>query len=124
MAEFEPVLMRNVGVKDSRRLAVYRSRGGYAAARKVITDWTPEQTVEAAKESGYSEEHIRRLVRNGKLEHQRNSGRHTHIRIRRCDLPKRIVYCRKNGGHSAADTQYNPEEDARNIAQRLGGLDG
>ena len=79
---------------------------------------------DAAKEGGYSQEHLRRLVREGKLPHKRNNGSASHIRIRRCDLPTRIVYCRKNGGHSARDKQYDPEEDARDIAQRLGGLDG
>jgi len=52
MAKFEPVLMRNVGVDGSRTLKVYQSRGGYAAAKKVITAWTPEKTVEVVKESG------------------------------------------------------------------------
>jgi NADH-quinone oxidoreductase subunit F len=52
MARFEPVLMRNVGVEGSPALKVYRSRGGYAAAKKVITTSTPEDTVEVVKESG------------------------------------------------------------------------
>ncbi|MBN2559870.1 MAG: NADH-quinone oxidoreductase subunit NuoF [Phycisphaerae bacterium] len=52
MAKFEPVLLRNVGVEGSRTLEVYRSRGGYAAAKKVITKWTPEKVVEEVKESG------------------------------------------------------------------------
>ncbi len=52
MAKFEPVLMRNVGVDGSRTLKVYRSRGGYVAAKKVLSEWTPEKTVEVVKESG------------------------------------------------------------------------
>lgn len=52
MAQFEPVLLKNLAVENGCRLETYRSRGGYAAARKVISEWTPEQTVEAVKESG------------------------------------------------------------------------
>jgi NADH-quinone oxidoreductase subunit F len=44
--------MRNIGVEGCRTLEVYRSRGGYAAAKKVITEWTPEKTVEVVKDSG------------------------------------------------------------------------
>ncbi len=49
---FEPVLTRNVGIEGSRTLKVYRSRGGYKAAEKVIREWTPEHTVEFVKSSG------------------------------------------------------------------------
>lgn len=52
MARFEPVLMKNVGVEGSQRLEVYRSRGGYTAAERVIREWTPEKTVEVVKDSG------------------------------------------------------------------------
>ena len=52
MSKFEPVLLRQIGVPGIRTLAVYRSRGGYAAARKVITEWTPEKTVGVVKDSG------------------------------------------------------------------------
>lgn len=52
MARFEPVLLRNVGVPDSRTLSVYRSRAGYAAAKRVVTEWTPEKTIDVVKESG------------------------------------------------------------------------
>lgn len=52
MAKYEPVLLKNVGVSDIRKLDVYRSRGGYASAKKVLTEWTPDQTVEIIKSSG------------------------------------------------------------------------
>lgn len=52
MAKFEPVLLKNVGVPDSHKLEVYRSRGGYAAAKTVLTEWTPDATVEFIKSSG------------------------------------------------------------------------
>ncbi len=49
---FEPVLTRNVGVEGSRTLKVYRARGGYRSAEKVIREWTAETTVEFVKSSG------------------------------------------------------------------------
>ena len=52
MAKFEPVLLKNVGVPGIRGLDVYRSRGGYETAKKVLTTWTPDQTVETIKSSG------------------------------------------------------------------------
>lgn len=52
MAAFEPVLMRNVGVEGSRTLDVYRSRGGYATASKVLGELSPDDVVETVKRSG------------------------------------------------------------------------
>src|SRR2546423_15650724 len=52
MPRFERVLLRNVGIPDIRKLDVYRARGGYDAAKKVLTEWTPDQTVEIIKSSG------------------------------------------------------------------------
>ena len=52
MAKFEPILLKNVGVEGSRTLKVYRSRGGYAAAKKVIEEMSPEDAVDWVKESG------------------------------------------------------------------------
>jgi NADH-quinone oxidoreductase subunit F len=52
MGSFEPVLLKNVGVPDIRRLETYRARGGYEAARKALTQHTPEQIVELVKASG------------------------------------------------------------------------
>jgi NADH-quinone oxidoreductase subunit F len=42
MADFKPVLLRNVGVPNGRTLEVYRSRGGYQALAKALKV-TPEQ---------------------------------------------------------------------------------
>jgi NADH-quinone oxidoreductase subunit F len=52
MPDFEPVLLKNVGVEGIRSLEVYRSRGGYKAAEKVIKEWTSDATVEFVKSSG------------------------------------------------------------------------
>ena len=45
---------------------------------------TPEQ---AARETGYSAEHLRRKVRAGQLSAERHKGAKSHIKIRRRDLP-------------------------------------
>ena len=49
MADYEPVLLRNVGVENSAALDVYRARGGYAAAEKALRQMTAEQVVEEVK---------------------------------------------------------------------------
>ncbi len=51
MTDFEPVLMRNVGVDGGRRLEVYRQRGGYQALEKALT-LSPEEIIEQVKQSG------------------------------------------------------------------------
>ena len=73
---------------------------------------------EAAVESGYSEETLRRKVRNGELPAERSNGKKSHVKLRRGDLPTKPI--RRKGAY-ASPTPYNPEEDARDIAQRLGG---
>ena len=45
-ASYEPVLLRNVGVEASQTLAVYRKRGGYAAATKALKSMTPVEVRE------------------------------------------------------------------------------
>lgn len=52
MPSFEPVLLKNVGVADSRSLKVYRSRGGYQAAEKILKESSPDATIEIVKSSG------------------------------------------------------------------------
>jgi len=44
---------------------------------------------EAAIESGYSEDHLRELVRKGRLPDTRPVGSEGRILIRRCDLPRK-----------------------------------
>ena len=50
MASFEPVLLRNRGVENSRSLKVYESRGGYRAVRKALK-MTPEEVVAEVKKA-------------------------------------------------------------------------
>lgn len=65
---------------------------------KVATDleadfrawWLAGLTVgEAAKESGYSEERLREMARDGILPHHKTEGTKGHLSIARCDLPRR-----------------------------------
>lgn len=48
---FEPILTRNVGVRDVQQLKVYESRGGYASVKKAF-EQTPEAVVKIVKDSG------------------------------------------------------------------------
>ena len=52
MAEFEPVLLANVGKPDSHTLAAYEAAGGYSALRKTLKEMSPEQVIELVKASG------------------------------------------------------------------------
>lgn len=67
----------------------------------------------AAAESGYSVDHLGRLVREGKLA---NVGRPHSPRVRRADLP------RKPSRQLASPTagSYNPSTDARSLLARRG----
>ncbi|MFH0981275.1 MAG: NADH-quinone oxidoreductase subunit NuoF [Planctomycetota bacterium] len=48
MARYEPVLLRNVGLADSRSLKVYRAGGGYRALAKALK-MTPQEVLEEVK---------------------------------------------------------------------------
>jgi NADH-quinone oxidoreductase subunit F len=48
---FEPVLSRNFDVADGHALRVYESRGGYATARRVLKEMSPDAVVQVVKES-------------------------------------------------------------------------
>jgi excisionase family DNA binding protein len=56
-----------------------------------LREWVSQELsiAEAAHESGYSEDHLRELVRNGRLPDHRPSGSEGRIHIRRCDLPRK-----------------------------------
>ena len=66
---------------------------------------------DAARESGYSVEHLGRLLREGRLP---NAGRRGQPRIRAADLPRR------GPGALAerASAAYDPLADARSLASR------
>jgi len=52
MAKFEPALSKNFGVEGIRSLEVYRKRGGYQTAGKVLKEMTSDQVIEDVKASG------------------------------------------------------------------------
>jgi hypothetical protein len=66
---------------------------------------------DASTLSGYSTDHLSRLIREGKLE---NRGRKGAPRIRRADLPLRP----KGGIATARNNGYNPDTDARSLGVR------
>ncbi len=49
MAEYEPILLRNVGKDGSRRLDVYKAGGGYKAAEKALKHMTPDDVMDEVK---------------------------------------------------------------------------
>ncbi|MCK6486634.1 MAG: NADH-quinone oxidoreductase subunit F [Phycisphaerae bacterium] len=51
MPQFEPILLRNVGVENSRSLETYRARGGYRAAEKALKTMAPDDVVEEVKKA-------------------------------------------------------------------------
>ncbi len=87
-----------------------------------LREWEDERLTiqEAAAESGYSAEHLRRLAREGKLDGERAPGSKSHMRLRRGGLPAKPSKDHKEVAENQTST-YDPEEDARSIAQRLGG---
>jgi excisionase family DNA binding protein len=74
---------------------------------------------QAAAESGYSEEQLRRKVRDRELRAVRNGDR-GHMRIRRRDVPRKLGHSHCQGDAGGSSDGYDVDEDARDIAERLG----
>ncbi len=111
--------------EEAQRLRTLEANGQAAtfeqAARDLdaaATSWASELLTisEASAESGYSEEHLRRLAREGELPVERNGGPKSRIKVRRGDLPTKQ---RKDGRGKPERVTYDPDEDARSIAQAL-----
>lgn len=84
--------------------ALHRAAGELEATFRAW--WLAELTVaEAAAEAGYSEERVRELIREGRVEGNR-AGKAGPLRVRRCDLPRK-------------PTRQQPEP-LRQVARRLG----
>jgi hypothetical protein len=66
----------------------------------------------AAALSGYTVDHLARLIRQGKLP---NAGRRHAPRVSRSDLPRKV---RNDTAHRTTDS-YNAAVDARSLAGRL-----
>ena len=114
--------------EEAERLRALEAHGQAAALEVAATEleaaaaqWSGELLTirEAAAESGYGEEHLRRLVRQGELPAQRNGGKRSRIRVRRGDLP---IKPSKNGRGTPGRVGYDPGEDARDIARIMGGV--
>ena len=122
--------MRNLALgwkEEARRLRSLEAMGQAAAlelaAKELEAEIERQESAlltirEAAEESGYSEEHLRRLARDGSLPFERNGSSKSKIKIRRADLPMKQ---RGDGRESPQRVDYDPEEDARDIAKAIGG---
>ena len=111
--------------EEAERLRTLEAHGQAAALEQAATEleaataaWALEPLTirEAAAESGYSEEHLRRLARRGELPAHRNGGPKSRIQVRRGDLPTKR---RKDRRGKPERVTYDPVEDARDIAQLL-----
>ena len=62
-----------------------------AELETVLAEWEskPLSIRQAAVECGYTEDHLRALVREGAIPNSRRTGSQGEIRIRRCDLPRK-----------------------------------
>lgn len=99
---------------------------GAAVLAEVLADFKATQASaaetrlclsEAASRSGYSVEHLGRLIRQGRLP---NAGRWGAPRIRAADLPRKPPALVQRGPRS-----YDPGADARTLLDRQrGGSDG
>lgn len=84
-----------------------------SAADEVLT------LTDAARESGYSAEHLRHLIASGQLE---NAGRKHAPRVKRSDLPRKpgasASIVRPEG---STHSSYNVDADALSLVGRLAG---
>jgi hypothetical protein len=87
----------------------------------VLRDWLLEELSlqPAAVESGYSSEHLGRLVREGAVP---NAGRPNAPRIRRCDLPRKPG--RSGDVGPIRRELVSKQQIARSVANSRGGSDG
>ena len=99
--------------------AVYRLLASEVDGELRAWDNEPLTIVEGAEESGYSAEHLRRLARGGRISSARGRGAKSRLRVRREDLPAKTPEA--SGGTAEPVSVYDPDEDARDIAKRLGG---
>ena len=49
---FEPVLTQNIHRPDAEKITTYLANGGYQAARKALTEHTPDELIDLVKRSG------------------------------------------------------------------------
>ena len=73
-----------------------------------LHEWRSELLTikQAAEESGYTEEHLRRQAREGKLPVEPRNGKNGHVKVRRGNLRAKPGRHSAKGGNSGLD--YDP----------------
>ena len=97
--------------RDTRGSEVCRLHAAEVRAALASHEKDVLTLAEAAEASGYSTDHLRHLVAEGSVP---NAGKRGNPGIRRADLPK------KPGKRRGADSGFDPDEEARKIAGRIG----
>lgn len=94
-----------------------------ADLEEAYRDWNlqPLTLQEAAKESGYSTDHLGRLVRDGTIP---NAGEKHSPRIRRGDLPRKPGHRSANGSKPPAPIRSRTEMARSVVESSQGGHDG
>ena len=109
---------------EAKRLRQFEAHGQAAACEQLadeleatLASWdvTPLTVREASEQSGYSEDHLRRLVRQGQIP---NAGGRNSPRILRRDIPKKP---RARDGFTASDVVDCKEQIARSVADSMEG---
>jgi hypothetical protein len=113
---------------EAKRFRQFEAHGQAAACEQLADEleaaldgWnlTPLTVREASEQSGYSEDHLRRLIRKGRIH---NAGADNSPRVLRRDLPRKP--CVKDG-FAASDAVHLKEQIARSVADsKEGGSDG
>jgi hypothetical protein len=113
---------------EAKRLRQFEAHGQAAACEQLANeleaalaawDLSPLTITEASEHSGYSEDHLRRLVRQGQVP---NAGRRNSPRILHRDLPRKP--CNKDGPAATNVVDFK-EQIARSVADsEKGGSDG
>ena len=127
----EPTELRNLAERwrsEAERLRRFEAHGQAAACEQlaneleaalVAFDREPVTIREASEHSGYSEDHLRRLVRRGQIP---NAGGHNSPRIFRRDLPRKPD---SGDGLEAQGCVDSREQIARSVVDsKQGGSDG
>jgi len=113
--------------ETARRLRLLEANAQAAALEQAARELEAEiarqesellSIAEASAACGYSEEHLRRLVRAGELPAERN-GSKGRLKVRRGDLPRKR---HGDGPSSSENLDYDASEDARSIARALRGV--
>jgi hypothetical protein len=109
----EGELLRHYGQESVAGVCELHAREVEAALASAESE--PLTLTEAAAESGFSADHLGRLVRDGKLP---NAGRSGAPRVRRADLPTKVREKERRPLASSDDDGYDPLTDARSLMSR------